>query len=274
VCQGGESHLRRLLRQFCYPLLFREHGIEFRCTRHVSLQRSMTWHLLPSPGSGWLPFPGFRGTMRRSDALPLLPPHFVSFAWRYHPLRLCSSLSWTRRRPGAWSFRSGNSAARWSSGVETTGTPRFLGNPNVPMPCSVTPAGPTSPGPCGESAWPPFTARRRLPHRGNFGARSHGLGTGCLRFARWVSRSGRKTRFWLLAKLYQAGLSTRRVPTKGFRDVLVTSLPPFPSFPGAGCVPFVPYPRPAPASLYTGGFDVGSPARPSRYQGADGRTAK
>src|SRR5207245_1498180 len=34
------------------------------------------------------------------------------------------------------------------------------------------------------------------------------------------------------------GLVTRRVPTKGFRCVLVTSLPPFPSFPGAVNVPF------------------------------------
>ena len=31
-------------------------------------------------------------------------------------------------------------------------------------------------------------------------------------------RTRRKTRFWLLAKLYQAGLVTRRVPTKGFQD--------------------------------------------------------
>ena len=31
-------------------------------------------------------------------------------------------------------------------------------------------------------------------------------------------RARRKTRFWLLAKLYQAGLVTRRVPTKGFQD--------------------------------------------------------
>ena len=39
-----------------------------------------------------------------------------------------------------------------------------------------------------------------------------------------------KTRFRLRARLYRVGLATHRVPTKGFRDVLVTSLPPFPSF--------------------------------------------
>ncbi len=40
--------------------------------------------------------------------------------------------------------------------------------------------------------------------------------TGCLRFVRQVTLPRRKTRFWLLAKLYQAGLVTRRVPSKGF----------------------------------------------------------
>ena len=47
---------------------------------------------------------------------------------------------------------------------------------------------------------------------------------------RRVTPAPRKTRFRLLARLCRAGLVTRRVPTKGFR---VTSLPPFPSFPGA-----------------------------------------
>src|SRR4051812_24558985 len=37
--------------------------------------------------------------------------------------------------------------------------------------------------------------------------------------------SPRKTRFWLLARLCQAGLDTRRVPTKGFRVRGSSSLP-------------------------------------------------
>lgn len=37
------------------------------------------------------------------------------------------------------------------------------------------------------SARPPRWARRRLHASGNFGAQSHGFGTGCLRFARWVT---------------------------------------------------------------------------------------
>lgn len=43
------------------------------------------------------------------------------------------------------------------------------------------------------------------------------LGTGCLRFAGWVTPPPRKTRFRSLARRYRAGLITRRVPTKGFR---------------------------------------------------------
>src|SRR3954454_7654062 len=62
----------------------------------------------------------------------------------------------------------------------------------------------------------PTTTKARCENS-NFGAQSHGIDTRCLRFARWVARTGRKTRFWLLAKLYQTGLVTRRVSTKGFQ---------------------------------------------------------
>src|SRR5271167_3996669 len=39
VVERGEPHRRRLLCQLRYSLLFRAHGIQFRCTGHVSLQR-------------------------------------------------------------------------------------------------------------------------------------------------------------------------------------------------------------------------------------------
>src|SRR5262245_26514404 len=57
---------------------------------------------------------------------------------------------------------------------------------------------------------------------------SHSLST-----LRRPGRPGRrKTHFWLLARLYQVGLVTHRVPSKGFRAAPVTSLPPFPVFAG------------------------------------------
>jgi hypothetical protein len=34
------------------------------------------------------PFPRFLATMKRSDSRPSISPHFVAFAWRYHPCAL------------------------------------------------------------------------------------------------------------------------------------------------------------------------------------------
>jgi hypothetical protein len=103
--------------------------------------------------------------------------------------------------------------------VETVGSPRFLGNPDVPMPWSLTPAGPAHQALAMRQCSPRCEDGEGSRQLLDFGARSHGLGTGCLRFVRPVARLGRKTRFPLLARLYGAGLVTRRVPTKGFRDV-------------------------------------------------------
>src|SRR5260370_31845166 len=61
-----------------------------------------------------------------------------------------------------------------------------------------------------------------------FEAQSRGFGTGCLRFAPPVTRTGRKTRFRLLAKLCREGLVTLRVRTKGF-TMRRASDPPSPS---------------------------------------------
>ena len=41
---------------------------------------------------------------------------------------------------------------------------------------------------------------------------------GCVRFAAGIAPGPRKTRFRLLAKLYQVRLVTHRIPTKGFDD--------------------------------------------------------
>src|SRR5262249_27757531 len=69
---------------------------------------------------------------------------------------------------------------------------------------------------------------RETCFRGSIARPSHGLST--------LHRTGRpdrcKTHFWLRARLYQVGLVTHRVPSKGFRVVPVTSLPPFPGFTG------------------------------------------
>jgi len=51
-------------------------------------------------------------------------------------------------------------------------------------------------------------------------------------------RTRRKTRFWLLAKLYPAGLVTRRVLTKGFRDASVHRFLPSQAFLAQAASPF------------------------------------
>src|SRR6185312_12838089 len=104
------------------------------------------------------------------------------------------------------------------------------GEPNVPMPCSATPAGP---------AHQAATVCRRGPRtakaedstagnlsRGSVARRQHWLST--LRSAGYPAP--RKTRFRLLARLYRVGLLTHRVPTKGFEGAIVTSCAPLPSF--------------------------------------------
>ena len=63
----------------------------------------MARHSLPSTGYRWLLFSCFHGTMKCSDLLSPISPRFVSFAWRYRAVRLCS-FPQARRRLEAWSF--------------------------------------------------------------------------------------------------------------------------------------------------------------------------
>ena len=63
-------------------------------------------------------------------------------------------------------YEPGTCQAGWSlPAIEerrSAGSPKFLGNPHVHLPCSRTPAGPFSPSHYGESMLPPRTRRRRL----------------------------------------------------------------------------------------------------------------
>jgi len=103
---------------------------------------------------------------------------------------------------------------------------RSWGTPLVLLPCSSTPAG---------SSCQAIATRRlgpRVDHGedsriATFEAQSHSFGTGCLRFAGRVTPTPRKTRFRLPARLYRAGLLTRRVPLKGFKltSCLLSSFP-------------------------------------------------
>ena len=131
-----------------------------------------------------------------------------SFAWRYHG---CAgdSLPCEGRRaiagPGCWLEAATRYAADLS--VEMAGSPKFPQNPLSLCTCSY------DPGRTGRDF--AFTSRRHGPGYGNaqgffeypFEAQSHGLTTGCLRFAAAVFRPRRKTRLRLLARLCRAGFA-------------------------------------------------------------------
>ena len=193
------------------------------------------------PRVRWMAFPCFDGTMKCSDSLPPFPPHFVSFAWRYHPLRLSSSLlpsptpTWGRGVLGL-----ATPTRPVHKEMETTGPPKFLGNPLVPTPCSWTPARPT---------YQAITVVRHGPRAYNDEGSPRevisGLDRTASALAVYASPRGspHRTQDSLLAagQLYQTGLVTRRVPTKGFRDVSYIASP-FPKLLGQMYVPNPPVP--------------------------------
>ena len=82
-----------------------------------------------------------------SESPPPIPPRFVAFAWRYHDCEAAFCVRpwgrarrWTSQQRRAWGLICRLPLPAMV--VETTGIPRFLGNPGVDVPCSSTPAGP------------------------------------------------------------------------------------------------------------------------------------
>ena len=182
---------------------------------------------VPRPGTPFPP-PGSRGTSSPTSTVlwsapnPQRPTRRPSFPSRDgdHSLRLFSFLrpsptpAWGRGFLGLATTQQATLRE-----MATLGPPKFMGNPVVPAPCSWTPARPTYQVTTVGRRGPTHILPRRLSTRGNFGARSHGIGTGCLRFAVRFTPPHARLASGCPARLYQAGLVTRRVPTKGFRDV-------------------------------------------------------
>src|SRR6516164_4863006 len=108
---------------------------------------------LPSTGSSGASSPASSVLSRRYDFLPPVPPHFVSFAWRYLRVHSLGSL------PGGRVHRRGPELLTRSPGrelaEEATGSRKFLGNPDCPFAhVPSTPAGLRSPDHRGGAAWP------------------------------------------------------------------------------------------------------------------------
>ena len=95
---------------------------------------------LPSAGSSWGEFPGFNGTMGRSDSLLPFPSDSVVLRPTVPTPCACVRLSLrpdADRGPGA--LGCGRPAPPWRG---VTGSLTFLGNPSASMPGSQTPARP------------------------------------------------------------------------------------------------------------------------------------
>ena len=115
-----------------------------QCLPGVSVQRRCySTPRFPPPGPRGASSPASTVRSGRYDFLPPVSPHFVSFAWRYHPIARVSpargrALPWaglleliTRYlRPGLGRWKRQDLLRSW-------------GTPIVLLPCSSTPVGPT-----------------------------------------------------------------------------------------------------------------------------------
>ena len=115
-----------------------------------------------------------------------LAPHFVAFAWRYP-----AACPWLRsQRPrhetAGLGFLSGPHIPDAIAGRQA-GPPRFLENPCVPTPCSPTPVGPIRQAIRRTDSAPALATTKAHHDDHYFGAQSHGLGTRCLRFVRYIT---------------------------------------------------------------------------------------
>ena len=148
--------------------------------------------------------------------MPPLPPHFVSFAWRYRTCARRSLPGIASAPPWAWACSAGRPPR--STGSETTRPLRFLGDPHAYMPRSPTPARSPRQAYLGVSMLPSVylttSALAAIVLRGSITRPAHSLSS---RFAGRITPPPRNTRFRLVASLCRAGLTARWVPAKGFR---------------------------------------------------------
>jgi hypothetical protein len=131
-------------------------------------------------------------------------------------------------------------AGSWSPGSsgrdvaeETTGSPKVPGRPRLSVcACSTpTPAGPRAPDRYSAAAWPWVIERPRLP-RGVFRRSIAWLPDSLFTLRRTGYPVSTQNSLPAVGQTLLGGLSTRKVSTEGFRE-LVSSHPPSPSLLGA-----------------------------------------
>src|SRR6185437_9965761 len=110
--------------------------------------------------------------------------------------------------------------------MEAAASLRFPGDPHVPAPCSWTPVGPKHVRPLRRVGAAPACVNDGGSRKETvFGARSHGIGTGCLRFAVRVSPPHARLASGCWPSSTGRDSFTRRVTTKGFRVRVSSSFP-------------------------------------------------
>ena len=170
---------------------------------------------LPSTGSSGASSPCFDGTIKALRRPAAIPPHFVSFVWRYLGCTRCFA-PWQTSAPPRPGVGDPVSPAGNSPRSEQ-GSPKFLGNLMSVCTCSYpTPAGLLAPDHCSAAAWPLNAQVQRLPRLGlsTLNSMAFGLAAGTVRsmvgFAVRITPTPRKTRFQLLVKLYWTGFPPAR----------------------------------------------------------------
>jgi hypothetical protein len=118
---------------------------------------------------------------------------------------------------------------RRGGGVGDCRPPRFLGNPDESSPGSTTPVGPLTETVRASGAAPVRDEDEGSRREETFEAQWPGVPSGCLRFVNGIAPAHARLASGCRPH-YRAGLATRRVPTEGFQDIVVTSLPPSPGF--------------------------------------------
>jgi hypothetical protein len=168
-------------------------------------------------------FPCFNGTIK-ALRLPAAHPAALRFLRlavpRFHSLR-----SLPGRRVGRRGLELVTRYLQPGVAEETTGSPKFLGNPDCPFAhVQSTPAGLLAPDHYDAAAWPLVCEKQRLPRkvfRRSIAWLSDSLST--------LRRTGHPaTTQDSLPAAGQAlpdGLSTRKVPTKGFRSASLHRIP-------------------------------------------------
>ena len=188
---------------------------------------------LSSTGSSEASSPASTVLSKRYDFLPPIPPRFVAFAWRYLGFTRYVRSSTDECAAKAWSWSPGISGRDFSE--ETTGPPKFLGNLNCPFAhvpirrrqdClhqTVHSA----------AAWPLVEQKQRLPRkvfRSSIAWLSDSLST--LRRTGYPATT--QDSLPAAGQALPDGLSTRRIPMKGFK-VVDYILFPFPKLCLAQC---------------------------------------